>query len=165
MNIARRLFLKLFPLLAVRGSLLAAAELQAAPIYLGQGTMAGEVTDSTTLLQTRLTSVTQLDADGDLPGASGVVCFEWSTQDDFSSAQRTPFQTAIDTSDFIVRAELKGLTPNTTYYYRVIYPITDKGIPLFSPFIPGNKGPHNMASWPFCDTFFLWGKSVADGGD
>jgi hypothetical protein len=22
-----------------------------------------------------------------------------------------------------------------------------------------------MASWPFCDTFFLWGKEVADGGD
>jgi hypothetical protein len=22
-----------------------------------------------------------------------------------------------------------------------------------------------MASWPFCDTFFLSGKSVADGGD
>ncbi|MEI7532791.1 MAG: hypothetical protein WCK57_00345 [Verrucomicrobiae bacterium] len=45
------------------------------------------------------------------------------------------------------------------------YPMTDKGIPLFSPFIPGNSGPHNMASWPFCDTFFLWGKAVADGGD
>ena len=45
------------------------------------------------------------------------------------------------------------------------YPITDKGIPLFSPFIPGNSGPHNMASWPFCDTFFLWGKEMADGGD
>jgi len=45
------------------------------------------------------------------------------------------------------------------------YPATDKGVPLFFPFIPGNSGPHNMASWPFCDTFFLWGKSVADGGD
>ena len=45
------------------------------------------------------------------------------------------------------------------------YPITDKGIPLFSPFIPGNSGPHNMASWPFCDTFFLWGKSIAEGKD
>ena len=45
------------------------------------------------------------------------------------------------------------------------YPMTDKGIPLFSPFIPGNSGPHNMASWPFCDTFFLWGKAVVDGGD
>ncbi len=45
------------------------------------------------------------------------------------------------------------------------YPITDKGIPLFSPFIPGNTGPHNMASWPFCDTFFLWGLELADGGD
>jgi hypothetical protein len=45
------------------------------------------------------------------------------------------------------------------------YPMTDKGIPLFSPFIPGNSGPHNMASWPFCDTFFLWGKSIAEGKD
>ena len=45
------------------------------------------------------------------------------------------------------------------------YPMTDKGIPLFLPFIPGNTGSHNMASWPFCDTFFLWGKEVADGGD
>ncbi|MFM2126050.1 MAG: hypothetical protein RL328_2501, partial [Acidobacteriota bacterium] len=45
------------------------------------------------------------------------------------------------------------------------YPMTDKGIPLFSPFIPGNSGPHNMASWPFCDTFFLWGKGIADGRD
>jgi hypothetical protein len=45
------------------------------------------------------------------------------------------------------------------------YPMTDKGLPLFAPFIPGNSGPHNLASWPFCDTFFLWGKSVADGGD
>jgi hypothetical protein len=45
------------------------------------------------------------------------------------------------------------------------YPMTEKGTPLFSPFIPGNSGPHNMASWPFCDTFFLWGKSVAEGKD
>ena len=45
------------------------------------------------------------------------------------------------------------------------YPMTEKGTPLFSPFIPGNSGPHNMASWPFCDTFFLWGKSIAEGKD
>ena len=45
------------------------------------------------------------------------------------------------------------------------YPMTEKGTPLFSPFIPGNSGPHNMASWPFCDTFFLWGKSIAEGND
>lgn len=45
------------------------------------------------------------------------------------------------------------------------YPMTEKGIPLFSPFIPGNSGPHNMASWPFCDTFFLRGKSIAEGKD
>ena len=45
------------------------------------------------------------------------------------------------------------------------FPTPLNGIPLFSPFIPGNTGSHNMASWPFCDTFFLWGKSIADGKD
>ncbi len=45
---------------------------------LGQGTMSGEVTSSSALVQTRLTLGTQLDERGDLPGADGVVCFEWS---------------------------------------------------------------------------------------
>ena len=47
------------------------------------------------------------------------------------------------------------------------YPTPDNGIPLFFPFIAGTSGSgwHNHASWPFCDTFFLWGKSIADGKD
>jgi hypothetical protein len=44
------------------------------------------------------------------------------------------------------------------------YPTTDRGIPLFFPYID-NKGAHNQASWPFCSTFFLWGKAIADGKD
>jgi hypothetical protein len=72
-----------------------------------------------------LTSITQLDADGDLPGAAGVACFEWSARDDFSDAQRTPFQAAIDKQDFIVRAELNSLNPNTTYHYRACYGATE----------------------------------------
>ena len=125
MNIARRFFLKLLPLLAWRGSSLLVAESQVARIFLGQGTMSGEVTDSTALLQTRLTLATQLDADGDLPGAAGVACFEWSTRENFSDAQRTPFQPAGDTNDFIVRAELTGLKPNSTYHYRACFGVTE----------------------------------------
>lgn len=125
MNIARRIFLKLFPLLAWRGPSLLAAESKSERIFLGQGTMAGEVTDSSALLQTRLTLATQLDTEGDLPGATGVACFEWSTREDFSDAHRTPFQPAYDKHDFIVRAELTGLKPNTTYHFRAVYGATE----------------------------------------
>ena len=125
MNIARRFFLKLLPLLAWRGSSLLAVESHSASIFLGQGTMSGEVTDSAALLQTRLTLATQLDADGDLPGAAGVACFEWSTRDDFSNALRTPFQQADDKHDSIIRAELTGLKPNGTYHYRAVYGATE----------------------------------------
>lgn len=47
------------------------------------------------------------------------------------------------------------------------FPTPDNGIPLFYPFIADTNGSnwHNFASWPFCDTFFLWGKSIADGKD
>ncbi len=47
------------------------------------------------------------------------------------------------------------------------FPTPDNGIPLFFPFIADTEGSvwHNQASWPFCDTFFLWGKSIADGKD
>jgi alkaline phosphatase/alkaline phosphatase D len=83
--------------------------------------MSGEVTDSTALLQTRLTRALQLDSDGDLPGAEGVVCFLWATQEDFSDGALTGFQSAVASNDFIVRTELAGLKPNTTYFYRAVF--------------------------------------------
>ena len=45
------------------------------------------------------------------------------------------------------------------------YPESDLGVPLFHPFIPGNKGPHNQAVWPFTVSFYFWGKSLAFGKD
>ncbi|WP_235934982.1 alkaline phosphatase D family protein [Candidatus Laterigemmans baculatus] len=103
-------------------SLLLAAPLSArAAIHLAQGTMSGEVTASSVLLQTRLTASDRLDASGDLPGAPGVACFEWSTSGEFADAQRTPWSRATAESDFIVRAALRDLRPGTTYYYRAIY--------------------------------------------
>ncbi len=46
-------------------------------IFLGQGIMAGEISEHTAILQTRLTSSDTL-IDGDLPGALGSARFEWS---------------------------------------------------------------------------------------
>jgi len=42
------------------------------------------------------------------------------------------------------------------------FPITDKGTPLIHPFLTTNKGDHNQASWPFCDTFFMQAKEKVD---
>ncbi len=125
MTISRRSVLKCLPLLAWPGRVIFAAEAGSKPVFLGQGSLCGEVTDSTALLQTRLTAAVQLDADGDLPGAAGVAGFEWGPREDFRDARRTPFQPATDRHDFIVRAELTGLKPNTTYHYRAVYGRTE----------------------------------------
>ncbi len=128
MTVSRRSLLKCLPLLAWRGPAVLAAEPGSKPVFLGQGTLCGEVTAASALLQTRLTSATQLDADGDLPGVTGVAGFEWSTREDFSESRRTPLLPADDRRDFIVRAELTGLKPNTTYHYRAIYGRTEAAV-------------------------------------
>ena len=92
-----------------------------ASVYLGQGTMSGEVTDTSVFLQTRLTATTEFVLDGDLPGARGVVAFEWGLADDFSDAGMTRLQAATPEHDFIVRAALTDLKPNTRYFYRALY--------------------------------------------
>lgn len=95
-----------------------------AEIFLGQGSMSGEVTASSILLQTRLTSTTQLDDQGDIPGVTGVVSFEWSEDKEFKNPSRTPFSTATAKYDFIAREELTQLKPVTLYYYRAIFGAT-----------------------------------------
>jgi phosphodiesterase/alkaline phosphatase D-like protein len=105
--------------------LTAAVAQEPAALHLGQGSLCGEITDRSALLQTRLTASSALNAEGDLPGAAGVVSFEWSSQADFSNSERTPFQTATAERDFIVRAALTGLTASTTYYYRPLFGVTE----------------------------------------
>jgi hypothetical protein len=41
------------------------------------------------------------------------------------------------------------------------YPITDKGVPLHSPFYDNKQTYHNNSSWPFVDAFFLWAREKA----
>jgi hypothetical protein len=45
------------------------------------------------------------------------------------------------------------------------YPSNQYGTPLIHPFLGKGKGDHNAAAWPFCDTFFLQAKEIADGKD
>lgn len=93
---------------------------------LGQGTMSGEATDNSILLQTRLTASKMLNESGDLPGQHGVVAFQWSESSDFRDANQTEFVPAISEKDYIARVRLDKLQPNTRYYYRPIYGPTSK---------------------------------------
>ena len=94
-------------------------------LMLGQGTMAGEATSTSVLLQTRLTLGKELDAQGDIPGAKGTACFEWSTSEDFSDATRSEFEQTSPDQDFIIRSAVTKLNPDTQYFYRAIYGVSE----------------------------------------
>lgn len=89
-------------------------------VYHTMGEMAGEVTDTSVILQTRLTATEGL-VDGDVPGISGTARFELSEAEDFSNVRRSDWIQATAEHDFIVKTMMKGLTPGTRYYYRVVF--------------------------------------------
>jgi alkaline phosphatase/alkaline phosphatase D len=90
-------------------------------LYHAQGELAGEVTPTSVLLQSRVTAIPgpELADDGDVPGAAGVAFFEWSRDND--SIRRTDWLEAKPENDFIVRAKLEGLRPGTHSTYRLVY--------------------------------------------
>ena len=94
-----------------------------AEIHHAQGEFAGEVTSTSVLLQSRLTSISgpALDKSGDVPGAEGVACFELSESPDFTNSRRTDWLIATSDHDFIVRTKIDGLQPGKLYFYRLIY--------------------------------------------
>lgn len=85
-----------------------------------QGEMAGEVTTSSVILQSRLTKA-KLDPSGDLPGHTGVGRFELSTQKDFVNGFSTEWQNAEPDNDFQIKSLVSNLKPGTRYYYRLQY--------------------------------------------
>ena len=94
-----------------------------AEIHHAQGEMAGEVTATSVLLQSRLTAIPgpTLDEHGDVPGKEGVAYFEWSESSDFAEPARSKWYEANPDRDFIVRTNVKQLNPGTRYYYRLVF--------------------------------------------
>ncbi|MCX7824770.1 MAG: alkaline phosphatase D family protein [Verrucomicrobiae bacterium] len=90
----------------------------AAPLFHAQGEMAGEPTQTSVILQSRLTAAQGL-RDGDVPGATGWACFELSREAGFQEACQTEWMEATADRDFIVKVKVTGLQPGTKYYYRL----------------------------------------------
>ena len=89
-------------------------------IHLGQAAMAGEVTDTTAILQARLTA-TEKPLEGDMPGTGGIARFEISRDTGFTKSILTHWRRALPEQDYIVRENITGLQPGTQYYYRLIW--------------------------------------------
>ena len=82
--------------------------------------MAGEATDTTVILQSRLTRGTEL-VNGDLPGTTGVARFEIATGNDFLDIRRTDWISPQTDHDYIIKTKVTGLKPGTRYFYRLQY--------------------------------------------
>lgn len=87
-------------------------------IFLGQGIMSGEATESSIILQARLTLADTL-IDGDVPGAKGVGRFELCTDETFTNSLYSPWITADSLSDYILKHRFIDLLPASIYYYRL----------------------------------------------
>ena len=91
------------------------------PVFLGQGQMCGAVSQTSAILQSRLTSAATLDSTGDLPGASGIVRFELATNPNFTNSFYTEWMHSTADHDYIIKTKVTDLQPGTRYYCRLQY--------------------------------------------
>lgn len=101
-------------------SLIASSAALSAEIHLAQGLLAGETTDTSVILQTRLTA-SPIPVDGDVPNANGIGQFEISTSSDFKTSTFSEWISATDENDSILKAKIGSLKPATTYHYRAVF--------------------------------------------
>lgn len=119
------------------------ASIARSAVHTAQGSMAGEVTATSALLQTRLTKIPgpELDAKGGVPGQRGGGYFEYGTRSDFSDARQTGWINNTPEGDYIIRAVVTNLQPGQLYHYRPVFGIgrshVDKGKPGQFRTLPG----------------------------
>ena len=86
----------------------------------GQGEIAGEVTTTSVILQSRLTVGSEL-VEADLAGTEGAARFEVGTTSGFENSFESDWMAATPDNDFIEKTKIDGLNPGTRYYYRLIF--------------------------------------------
>jgi len=85
-----------------------------------QGEISGEPTQSSIILQSRLTHGRSL-VRGDMPGARGFACFELSEKSNFHNSFKTEWTQSIPEQDYIIKQKVNNLNNGTRYYYRLLY--------------------------------------------
>ena len=97
------------------------APIKTVNIHLGQGMMAGEITDKTAILQARVTQSDSL-INGHLKGQKGWLKFQYYEAGKIQkSSQTTEWMEANPINDFIIKTKIKGLHANRRYTYQAIY--------------------------------------------
>ncbi len=93
------------------------------PVNLRQGIMAGEVSQTASILQSRLTSSNprQDPRWEGVRGIGGWARFEIADNERFDDSRTTEWIEASPYSDFIVKRKVDGREPATRYYYRLHY--------------------------------------------
>lgn len=89
-------------------------------VYLGQGLMAGEATESSIILQSRLTTVDTL-VNGDILGIEGTGRFEISENNQFTQSRYSGWLQSDSDDDYIIKCKFSDLKPATRYFYRLHY--------------------------------------------
>ncbi len=89
-------------------------------IFNAQGEIAGEVTQTSVILQSRLTASDTI-VNNDMPGTKGIARFEWSENEHFSDFKTTRWFTGIEKNDFIIKTQITNLTEGSLYHYRLRY--------------------------------------------
>ncbi|MCK0156481.1 alkaline phosphatase D family protein [Cellulophaga sp. F20128] len=96
--------------------------------------MIGEVSQSSAILQTRLTSENKMPENGfdsakellsyDIKGTLGTANFEIADNPKFKRSKTSPWQETSPAKDFVIKHKVEELNPDTTYYVRVHYGTT-----------------------------------------
>ncbi|MDO6604444.1 alkaline phosphatase D family protein [Arenibacter palladensis] len=93
--------------------------------------MIGEVTQTSAILQTRLTATNKIPENGfdtaeallafDIAGVEGTAKFEIADNPKFKNSEVSPWLQATPDRDFIIKYRINGLKADTQYYVRVHY--------------------------------------------
>jgi alkaline phosphatase D len=107
--------------LLIGAGLLTSVAAHAQNIFHAQGEMSGEVTQTSVILQSRLTATASPEG-GDVPGIAGDGKFELSTNPKFGrQIISTAWLKAAPETDFILKTKVEGLKPGTRYHYRLVH--------------------------------------------
>lgn len=93
--------------------------------------MIGEVTQSSAILQTRLTCQNKMPKNGfdspkallsyDIQGTSGTAKFEIADNPEFIKSKSSPWLRATPDNDFVIKFRIEGLLADSNYFVRVHY--------------------------------------------